>query len=115
MKAKELNLKLLKEFPILKEKFNEYTSWQDGIDTGSHIIYEDIFVPYIVKVVLNYNEIETKKCFKYIETILNLNDSYSKNVIIVSVLEPLKYNYSKINFKDYLLEVSKKYFDEIVC
>jgi len=115
MLPKELNLKLLNMFPKLKEKFDVYTSWQDGIETGSHLVFEDVFVPYIVKIILESNDEEIKKCFDYIEQILISDDDYSKNVINVSVLEPLKYNYSNINVRKYLCKISKKNFDEIVC
>ena len=47
MTSKELNLKLIESFPEIKEVYYEETSWQDADDTGSHIVYADIFVPFI--------------------------------------------------------------------
>lgn len=115
MTSKELNSKLLKEFPELKNKFAEYTSWQDGIDTGSHLIYEDLFVPYIVNEETITNSMMVQKCFEYIESIFDLNDTYAENVIVVSVLEPLKYNFSNLKFDKYMFSRTKKTFDEIKC
>ena len=47
MQAKELNSLLLEKFPELKKKFDDETSWQDGIETGSFIVFEDVFMPFL--------------------------------------------------------------------
>ena len=46
MTSKELNLKLIESFPEIKDVYFEETSWQDGDETGSHVVYADIFVPF---------------------------------------------------------------------
>jgi hypothetical protein len=38
MTPRELNLKLLAAFPELERAYREETSWQEGDDTGSHVI-----------------------------------------------------------------------------
>lgn len=45
MKSKELNTLLLKLIPEAKESLDEYTSWQEGLDTGCHNIFENILLP----------------------------------------------------------------------
>lgn len=45
MTSKELNLKLIEFFPEIKDVYFEETSWQDGDETGSHVVYAEIFVP----------------------------------------------------------------------
>ncbi len=45
MTSKEMNLKLLSAIPEVSNKYYEETSWQDGEDTGSHVIYADVLVP----------------------------------------------------------------------
>lgn len=115
MTPKELNVKLLKTFPILKTKFDEYTSWQEGLETGSHLVYEDIFVPYIIENEKNSNKEIIEIIFIFIESLFDLNDLYAENVIAVSVLEPLKYNYSQFNFEVYMCPKTKKLFSEIKC
>lgn len=52
MKEKELNTSLIEEFPDIKESFVGETSWQDGLNTGCTVTYADVFIPYIVKSVL---------------------------------------------------------------
>ena len=50
--TKELNTMLLEAFPELKERFEDETSWDDGIETGSYVVYEDIFMPHVVQALL---------------------------------------------------------------
>ena len=40
MEAQKLNIALLNAFPELKQEFEEYTSWQDRIDTGAFLLDE---------------------------------------------------------------------------
>ena len=47
MTSKELNLKLKYAFPEIEKTYDEETSWQDGDNTGSHIVYGDILIPFI--------------------------------------------------------------------
>ena len=56
MKSKEINTLLLETFPELQAKFDEYTSWQEEIDTGCTITYADIFTPYIIECIEKGNE-----------------------------------------------------------
>ena len=89
MTCKELNKKLLKTFPILTEAYYAETSWQEGDDTGSHLIFEDVFVPFIQEQFSNQNVETLTKIFDFIEKLLALDDSYINEVITFSVLEPL--------------------------
>ena len=43
MSSREFNTLLLKRFPEIKEDFESYVGWQDGIDTGSFLVVEDVF------------------------------------------------------------------------
>lgn len=89
MKERELNLKLLASFPQIKENYKEETSWQDGDDTGSHIVYADVFVPFIKKQIITKNEVILKQVFDFIENLIELNDEYVMEVICLSVIETL--------------------------
>lgn len=48
MTIKELNLFLLRLLPGIKDSYIEEVSWQDGHDTGSHVVFEDVLCPYII-------------------------------------------------------------------
>lgn len=46
MTNKELNLKLINDFPDLYEVYKSETEWQEGDNTGSHTVYGDVLAPY---------------------------------------------------------------------
>ncbi|MBQ6998918.1 MAG: hypothetical protein IJN62_03925 [Clostridia bacterium] len=87
MTSKELNLKLINNFPEIIDTYNEEISWQDGNDTGSHVIYADVFVPFIKENISKGNEQVLIKSFDFLETLLNINDEYVNEVIAFSVIE----------------------------
>lgn len=91
MTSKELNKLLLNNFPELEKEYLEEVEWQESDDTGSHIVYGDVFSPYIVKCI-EENELEKLSfIFDFIEKILHLEDEYAEDVISVSVLESIHY------------------------
>ena len=92
MNSKELNLKLINYIPEIKDLYKEETSWQDGDNTGSHIIYADVFVPFIKEMIIAENIQQIIKAFDYIEILLNLDDEYVNEVIALSVLETLVFD-----------------------
>ena len=89
MTSKELNLKLIEAFPEIKNAFYDETSWQDGEETGSHVVYEDVFVPFIKEKISYKKESELSAIFNYIEKLLVLKDEYVNEVIALSVVESL--------------------------
>ncbi len=92
MTSKELNLKLIELFPEIKDVYYEETSWQDGDETGSHVIYADVFVPFIKAQISDRQEQTLVSVFRYIEKLLELNDEYANEVITLSVLESLLFD-----------------------
>ncbi len=42
MTSKCLNQKLLAAFPELERPYRDQTEWQEGDDTGSHVVYGDV-------------------------------------------------------------------------
>lgn len=89
MTSKELNKLLVIHLPELKKDYENEIAWQDGDDTGSHVVYGDVLYPYMVHLVSTKNNIELKKVFNFIETILSCDDSYASEVISLSLLEGL--------------------------
>jgi hypothetical protein len=90
MKSKELNRMLLDCFPNLHDQYYDEVRWQEGDDTGSHIVYGDVLTPYFTKCIEEKNEIEVVKILNFIEHVLGLNNKYSDEVIAFSVLEGLE-------------------------
>lgn len=87
MTSRELNLKLLNYLPEIKEKYDEEVSWQDGDDTGSHVVFGDVVFPYIVEHKEDSGVV--RNCFAVIENLLKTNDEYAEEVVLLSVLENL--------------------------
>lgn len=48
MKSHELNRLLVNKFPNLIEDYQDEVEWQEEDETCSHIVYEDVFTPYII-------------------------------------------------------------------
>ena len=109
-----MNEALLFSFPELKEEFEEYTSWQDGIDTGAFLTYEDIFLPSIVKAIAN-NEVEyLNRAALFLEKHLTREGKYSSNVINVGILEGLKAKCNHDKVSKFLLDESRRQFEELI-
>ena len=91
MKSSELNRLLVKSFPNLNDAYTEEVEWQEGDNTGSHIVYGDVFTPHLVNCISNDSEEEMSKALSYIEELLVLEDSYVDEVVAFSILESIAY------------------------
>ena len=89
MDVKQLNQLLIDRFPELEKEYHEEVDWQEGDETGSHVVYGDVFTPYIEKNIIQQNNSEIQKAFSIIEEILARNEKYSDEVILLNVLERL--------------------------
>ena len=103
MEKKQLNTLLISTFPELEKEYYEEVDWQEGDETGSHIVYGDVLAPYIEKNIMQQNDAEIKTVFAFVEKILLRNETYSDEVIMFSVLERLlsdkeKFEYCKKHF-----------------
>ena len=114
MTSKDLNLKLVSLMPEIKKSYNDTVSWQEGDDTGSHVVFEDAFVPYIIECVKLKDEQKLLKCFQVIEEILSFNDEYAEEVIALSVLESLVFAENlKMDFSMFMGKRTQKLFNEV--
>ncbi len=110
MEPKELNQLLLSEFPELQEKFDEETSWQDGINTGSFIVFEDVFMPFLeTNVELNNVEM-IERLYSFIEKLCDIKDPYAENVLYVAILENISDYVNPKPFEKYLKPKSLKIY-----
>lgn len=103
MDAKQLNQLLVDIFPELEGSYHDEVDWQEGDNTGSHVVYGDVFSPYIETLIAEKMYIELKKVFAFIEGIVELDDNYCNEVILFSVLERLAAD-------EKCLLICKKYF-----
>ena len=114
MKSRELNILLIKNIPGLKPLYEAEVVWQEGDDTGSHVVFEDVLIPYIINSAKKKDTGELKKCFEFIEKLLCNNDEYVNEVVEFSVLEDLAYQESvSFDFEAYMkkktIEVFKQF------
>jgi hypothetical protein len=87
MQINELNKMLVAELPELSEKYHQETSWQEGDDTGSHVVYGDVLAPAIEMQIEKGDLESAQQYLDFVEKVLELDDDYATNVITVSVLE----------------------------
>ena len=58
MDIKQLNQLLISKFPELEKEYHEEVDWQEGDETGSHVVYGDVLTPYIEKIIIQQNNAE---------------------------------------------------------
>ncbi|MBQ3301012.1 MAG: hypothetical protein IJH04_02450 [Eggerthellaceae bacterium] len=90
MNATQLNELLLEAFPELAEKFEDYTSWQDGMETGCFLTYEDLLLPFAREALDTKDDEKLARIGTFIEKIMTIGDDYAGNVATVGLLEGLK-------------------------
>ena len=88
--TKELNTMLLEAFPELKERFEDETSWDNGIETGSYIVYEDIFMPYVVQAFVDNDQESINRVMQFVEELSSSDDVDVKNLIGISIIDNVR-------------------------
>ncbi len=78
--------KLLKQFP---ELINEYEENKDYLEGLAYLVFEDIFVVYIINNIKNKDMNRISKIAYFIEEMLAYKDEEIETLIVVAVLEPL--------------------------
>lgn len=112
MTSKDLNQNLLLNLPQLKNKFDEETSWQEGIDTGSFVVFEDVLMPYVREIVTDKKQREIDQVFDYIESLANTKDEYVENIVYVAILENISSFDDKDSYIQYFRGKTKEIFDK---
>ena len=112
MESKELNQMLLSAIPELKTKFDEETSWQEGLNTGSFIVFEDVFLPFLEAKVEMNDLAMIEKIYSFIESLCDIEDEYVQNVLYVAILENIADFVNPEPFIKYLKEKSLRIYKE---
>lgn len=100
---KDLNRRLIEAFPELTSLYHEEVNWQEGDETGCHVVYGDVFSPYLERALREKQKDQLERGFAFIEELLNINDVYIDEVIVLSVLGFI------IDSSDYMC-FAKQYF-----
>lgn len=84
--------KVAERFPALKESYDRELRWWGEEKPGQHIIYGDVFFPYIKKVAeagSDDNEGELKRIFRFLEELANHSDERVQEVVCVTLCEDI--------------------------
>lgn len=114
MKNVELNHLLITSYPELTSQYEDEVSWQEGDETGSHVVFGDVFTPYLEKILKDKDNKKVRRAFEFIEQVLDINDKYCDEVIAFSVLEKLFDNIANVEFaKKYMGKRTQKICEEL--
>lgn len=106
----KLNTLLLERFPELIVQFEEYTSWQDGIETGCFLTYEDLLLPLTRQALVANDKLLLTRVGSFIEELMNSGDDHAINVATVGLIEGLR-AYGNPLIRSFLGPVSLNEFD----
>ena len=101
------------DFPELKDEFDDYVSWQDGMDTGAFLTYEDVFRPHIESAIGGDDASFLERAGAFIEELYLTADEYAMNVVYVGILEGLKANCNNEKVCAFLKPITQKEFEEL--
>ncbi len=107
MTCKELNQKLLDRFSELAKSFEEETSWQDGLETGSTVVYEDVFMPYVKESIEKDDSVSISRIFSFLA---QFDDEYTKQLLMICIFDNLIFFDDEINYEKWLGPNSLKLF-----
>lgn len=113
MNVTALNKLLLETFPELAGEFEEYTSWQDGMETGCFLTYEDLLLPIARHALNERDEAFLDRLGTFIERLMTSGDALAVNVATVGLIEGLK-AYGNTLIRAFLGPVSLEEFDTLV-
>ncbi len=108
-----LNELLLAEFPELKGKFEDYTSWQDGMETGCFLTYEDLLLPLAYRALDNHDETFLTRLGTFVEHLMTSGNAHAINVATVGLIEGLKAHGNPL-VRSYLGPVSLEEFETLI-
>ena len=108
----KLNTLLLQTFPELTERFEEYTSWQDGMETGCFLTFEDLLLPLIRKAFKEGDTDFLDRACPFIEQLITSGDGYAENVATVGILEGVKATENAAVVRSFLGPMSLEIFDD---
>lgn len=86
-----LSSKLIEDFPELRDRYDKELEWWRPEKPGQHIVYGDIFTPYLVELLESGSDIRRiRRAFDLIESLIADDDIRVQEVAVVTVLEYLQ-------------------------
>jgi hypothetical protein len=115
MNYPELNSQLLARVPEVFGGYAELKAMWDGDEPGPHVLYEDVLVPYLIKLLQRQEaEIALLSAFAFLEELAVSEDSEVRNVLGASVLEALNEDQGiRAAAREYMGPSTKRLAEEI--
>lgn len=86
-----LSRTLIEAFPELRERYEKELDWWGSEKPGQHIVYGDIFTPYLAELLEADRDTERlERAFRLLEELIANNDVRVQEVAVVTVLEYLQ-------------------------
>jgi len=101
--SREINQKLIETFPEIRPEIETEISWQDGLDTGSTVVFEDVFVKSVIAALHFKNDSYLRRVFRFAEDMLETGDEYAINVIEVAFIEAIASYDERDELQKYML------------
>ena len=113
IKPNDINTKLIDLIPNLKDTFESTTKYQDGFDTGSSAVIEDVFMVYLKDCIKNKKE-EVVKCVEFVEWLADYSgDEYVEALLVTSIFEYIHYASDREELENVLGPKAKSKYDLI--
>jgi hypothetical protein len=88
--------KLISFFPNLREAYSkEVDSWQSETP-GPYIVYEDVFNPYLKKLLASNDTKGLQRTFDFIELLVTADDFRLHDLVRIAILTPLTVDPSQL-------------------
>lgn len=82
---------LIEEFPELQEKYEQELEWWGPEKPGQHVVYGDIFTPYLVGLLeADRDRARLERAFALLEDLIANSEVKVQEVAVVTVLEYLQ-------------------------
>lgn len=83
-------LKMLEAFPDITTLYNEEVDWYDGGPPGPHVIFGDIFNPYVIDLLEAESQVPLlQRVFAFLEEMAASEDIRVQEVLACTILERL--------------------------
>lgn len=109
----DMNKLLLSRFPELKEDFEKETAWNEGIETGSYVVYEDVFMPFIIKSFAEKNKDDILRIMNFVEEMASSEDFEKRNLIGVTIIDNIRMYNIEDDFILHMGPCTKKMYEDL--
>jgi len=114
MKPKQINSKLLEFIPEIKEIFDSVTNWQGGLETGSTIVIEDVFMVYAKSCLEKNDNDQLIKCSNFLEWLSGfIEEEYAGDILVISVFEYIHFASDREKLEIILGPIAKEKYQSI--